>query len=341
MMGWAVLGGLVIAPLIATLGQEKWDFDYIYETYLRHIGAGCVAAAGIISMARTMPMIVRSFASGLSTMRGGRVVDVSLKSRTENDLPPSVVFGGSLFLLAALTAFLPHGHEVVASRSGHSPERGWSLLFGFLFVTVSSRLTGEIGSSSNPISGMTVATLLMTCLIFLSLGWTTDKDAVLALSIGAVVCIAASNGGTTSQDLKTGFLIGATPRWQQWAILVGALTSAVVIGGTLLLFNQVGIVYSERNLPDGINLKSKRTRRHERDRDGFDVQSTATTCGEPKEATMFMPGRRRSAAFRSSSRSKGRGQARQIPGRLQGRSLLSSSIPRSQATLRSRDERSR
>ena len=118
------------------------------------------------------------------------------------------------------------------------------LLFGFLFVTVSSRLTGEIGSSSNPISGMTVATLLMTCLIFLAVGRTSPQDAVLALSIGGVVCIAASNGGTTSQDLKTGFLVGGTPRWQQWAIIVGALTSALVIGFTLLLFNSAGNVYS-------------------------------------------------------------------------------------------------
>ncbi|MFO0865776.1 MAG: OPT/YSL family transporter [Gemmataceae bacterium] len=128
------------------------------------------------------------------------------------------------------------------------------LAFGFLFVTVSSRLTGEIGSSSNPISGMTVATLLMTCLIFLSMGMTSPLEAVLALSIGGVVCIAASNGGTTSQDLKTGFLVGATPKWQQWAILIGAGTSAVVIGGTLLLFNSVGNVYSHRDLPQA-NLK--------------------------------------------------------------------------------------
>ena len=130
------------------------------------------------------------------------------------------------------------------------------LLFGFLFVTVSSRLTGEIGSSSNPISGMTVATLLMTCLIFLALGRTSPQDAVLALSIGGVVCIAASNGGTTSQDLKTGYLVGGTPRWQQWAIIAGALTSAVVIGFTLLLFNSAGNVYSRRDLPD-VNLKDR------------------------------------------------------------------------------------
>jgi uncharacterized oligopeptide transporter (OPT) family protein len=118
-----------------------------------------------------------------------------------------------------------------------------------LFVTVSSRLTGEIGSSSNPISGMTVATLLLTCLIFLALGLTSPQYQLIALSVAAVVCIASSNGGTTSQDLKTGFLVGATPKWQQLSILIGALSSALVIGVILLALNQAGTVYSQKNLP--------------------------------------------------------------------------------------------
>src|SRR3979411_2341749 len=115
--------------------------------------------------------------------------------------------------------------------------------FGFLFVTVSSRLTGEVGSSSNPISGMTVATLLLTCLVFLLIGWTAPPYFVTALSIGGIVCIAASNGGTTSQDLKTGFLVGSTPKYQQIAILVGALASALVLGPILMQLNQSGTVY--------------------------------------------------------------------------------------------------
>jgi hypothetical protein len=118
--------------------------------------------------------------------------------------------------------------------------------FGFLFVTVSSRLTGEIGSSSNPISGMTVATLLLTCLIFLMIGWTGPSYYITALSIGGIVCIASSNGGTTSQDLKTGFLIGATPKYQQIAILVGAFASALVLGPILLLLNDSATVYVPR-----------------------------------------------------------------------------------------------
>ncbi len=122
------------------------------------------------------------------------------------------------------------------------------VLFGFLFVTVSSRLTGEIGSSSNPISGMTVATLLLTCLTFLALGWVSPPHRLIALSIAAVVCIAASNGGTTSQDLKTGYLVGATPKFQQYAILVGSISSALVIGVILIALNRAGTVYTAKNL---------------------------------------------------------------------------------------------
>jgi uncharacterized oligopeptide transporter (OPT) family protein len=152
---------------------------------------------------------------------------------------------GSLALLVILAGILMIEVKPLTAIMGALLVLG----FGFLFVTVSSRLTGEIGSSSNPISGMTVATLALTCLIFATLGMRSPTEAVLALSIAAVVCIAASNGGTTSQDLKTGYLVGGTPYWQQWAIVVGSLTSAVVIGGTLLLFNSAGTIYSTRDVP--------------------------------------------------------------------------------------------
>ena len=253
MMAGAVLGGLVITPTVAAANPEEMTTEDIYKSYLRFIGAGCVAAAGIISMCRTLPMIVRSFSSGLSSLGGG--AGLGSQKRTENDMSPRIVLGGSLVLLGLLALFLLASDDHI---KWYSAGLGavLVLVFGFLFVTVSSRLTGEIGSSSNPISGMTVATLLLTCLIFLALDMKTASDAVLALSVGGVVCIAASNGGTTSQDLKTGYLVGGTPRWQQWAIVVGALTSAVVIGGTLLLFNSVGTVYSQRNLPP-VNLKEE------------------------------------------------------------------------------------
>jgi uncharacterized oligopeptide transporter (OPT) family protein len=153
-----------------------------------------------------------------------------------------VVFIGCIGLVLLLTAFPQLGlgfslHGLLGAVL--------VIVFGFLFVTVSSRLTGEIGSSSNPISGMTVATLLLTCLIFLLLGKTSKLDTLTALTIAGVVCIAASNGGTTAQDLKTGFLVGATPKSQQIGILIGALTSALVIGATVKFINDAGTHYTK------------------------------------------------------------------------------------------------
>ncbi len=259
MMAGAVLGYLIIIPLIYFAGSLSADpvppgkipikdmgIGQLRNNYLLFIGAGCVATAGIVSMLRTLPMIVRSVGSGLGSIGGaaGAVV----KRRTEDDLPMSVVLGGSFALIVALAVFLAGEVGVVSAVAGAV----LVVLFGFLFVTVSSRLTGEIGSSSNPISGMTVATLMVTCLIFLGLGWTSSMERLLALSVAAVVCIASSNGGTTAQSLKTGFLVGGTPKYMQWAILAGALVSALLIGGTLIWLNQAGTVYSSKkeNLPD-------------------------------------------------------------------------------------------
>ena len=153
--------------------------------------------------------------------------------RTERDLPMSVVFLGSL----ALVLVIATSYLIPTDFPGRLLGAVMVVLFGFLFVTVSSRITGVIGSSSNPISGMTIATLLLVCLIFVVLGWVGPEYRLTALSIAGVVCIASSNGGTTSQDLKTGFLVGATPWKQQVAILIGALTSALVMGVTLYGLN--------------------------------------------------------------------------------------------------------
>lgn len=249
MMAGAVLGYLVIIPIIFFIGVgspnpvppgekaiAQMSVSELRNNYLLYIGAGCVASAGVISMCRTLPMIVKSL-RGMSSVRGTEGGELK---RTDDDLPMSFVFGGSFLLLILLGAFLAMEVGLLAGIAGAL----MVLLFGFLFVTVSARLTGEIGSSSNPISGMTSATLMMTCLIFLALGWTKPEDRLLALSIAGVVCIASSNGGTTAQSLKTGFLVGGTPKAMQWAILVGALISALVIGGTLLAFNASGTIYS-------------------------------------------------------------------------------------------------
>jgi putative OPT family oligopeptide transporter len=255
MCAGGVLAYLVLIPAIKIFGEglgapmfperdlriADMDPHQIRNAYVLYIGAGAVAAGGIISLFRVLPTLASAFGAGLKDLTagakgGGRASEVE---RTDRDLPMTVVVVGSLGLVLALM-LLPSLHVSF-----------WAalliLLFGFLFVTVSSRLTGEIGSSSNPISGMTVATLLLTCLIFLSQDWTTPADRVAALSIAAVVCIASSNGGTTSQDLKTGFLVGATPRNQQIGILVGALCSALVIGGTLKLFNDSKTIYAARS----------------------------------------------------------------------------------------------
>ncbi|HEV3303857.1 MAG TPA: oligopeptide transporter, OPT family [Planctomycetaceae bacterium] len=265
MMAGAVIGNLVIVPAIATFGDQvttaiapgtkpigAMDLGDIQKNYLRFIGAGCVTAAGIISMMRTLPLVIRSFGSSLGSLRGG-AGGANRISRTDRDLSGKAVLFGSAGLLALLAVFLVR--ELSAAGVSDALIKGvlgagLVLIFGFLFVTVSSRLTGEIGSSSNPISGMTVATLALTCLIFLTLHMTSPVESVVALSIGGVVCIAASNGGTTSQDLKTGYLVGATPIYQQWAILIGAISSALVIGYILLVFNQAGTVYSKKDLPN-------------------------------------------------------------------------------------------
>jgi putative OPT family oligopeptide transporter len=261
MFAGAILSYFVVGPLIATIGDRltepvspaktlirDMDPSAIKASYLRYIGAGAVAAGGIISMMRAMPLIISSIVSGLRDLRATRAAGAEAVARTERDLSMNVVLFGSLALVVIMMLVPALGLGI-----GFQGLLGalMILLFGFLFVTVSSRLTGEVGSSSNPISGMTIATLLMTCLIFWALGRVGPTAMLTALTVAAVVCIASSNGGTTSQDLKTGYLVGATPRKQQWAILIGALTSAVVIGGTMLALNAAGTHYTNQDLPKG------------------------------------------------------------------------------------------
>jgi OPT family oligopeptide transporter len=219
-------------------GPGGWDpvthtfADYstaIYRAYIRQIGAGAVAAGGFITLIKTIPTIVSSFKSSIGSIKkvDGQAVEVK---RTERDLNIKIVGIGSLVLIL-LMAVLP---QVPGDNIGSKLLLGLLVvIFGAFFVTVSSRIVGLIGSSNNPISGMTIATLMGTCLIFIAVGWTGKVFEPMALVVGGMICIAAANAGATSQDLKTGYIVGATPKYQQIALFVGAVVSSIAIGATI------------------------------------------------------------------------------------------------------------
>ncbi|HEY0715230.1 MAG TPA: OPT/YSL family transporter [Polyangia bacterium] len=200
----------------------------IYRAFIRQIGAGAVAAGGFITLMKTMPTIVSSFKDSLASIRKG-VGDAGTR-RTERELPITVVAAGciGLILIMAVLPIIP------GTSVGSKLLLGLLIIvFGFFFVTVASRVVGLIGTSSNPVSGMTIATLMCTCLIFIGLGWTGDVFQPMALCVGGMVCIAAANAGATSQDLKTGYIVGATPRAQQIGLMIGSVAAAAVIGITM------------------------------------------------------------------------------------------------------------
>jgi putative OPT family oligopeptide transporter len=247
MCAGGVLTYLVLIPLIKFFGEglsaplapggilvSDMGPNQIRSAYVLYIGAGAVAAGGIISLFRSLPLIWHGIQASFGDFSGVRSGSTAVL-RTDSDIPMKFVFIGIGTLIVAIMLSEPLHMNFLGALL--------IIIFGFLFVTVSSRLTGEVGSTSNPISGMAVATLLLTSLIFLLMGWTGGEWYVTALSVGGIVCIASSNGGTTSQDLKTGFLIGSTPRLQQIAILVGALASALVLGPILLKLNDTATVY--------------------------------------------------------------------------------------------------
>jgi putative OPT family oligopeptide transporter len=256
MFAGGVLSWLVLLPLLSILGQyitvplppihpnfalnpatgapfliSEMTPGQIWSAYIRYIGAGAVLAAGLITLGRTIPTIIRSATDSLKDL-GGRAAGAG-RLRTEREIPMSVVLIGSLVLalFLALTPRMPLQGNLLAAVL--------IVVFGFFFSVVSSRITGLIGSSSNPISGMTIATLILTCLLFVALGWTGDVYSPVALCVGAVVCIAAANAGNTSQDLKTGYIVGATPLYQQIGLIVGVIVSAFAIGMTTLYLHRV------------------------------------------------------------------------------------------------------
>ena len=246
-----VFSWLVVMPLIYFFGKELIHPVYpgqvpiaqmgpsdLWAAYIKPMGAGAVAAAGLITLIKTLPTIFGALTSGFKNLKPGAAA-AAKPLRTEDDLSMRVVIIGSLLIVICMFLFLQF-KPVPGAFVGWGANLAASLLvvvFGFLFVTVSSRIVGLVGSSASPVSGMTIATLMATTAIFLVKGWTSPAFGALAITIGGVVCIAASNSGDTSQDLKTGYLIGATPRLQQIALIIGVVVSTLVIGFTLNLMN--------------------------------------------------------------------------------------------------------
>jgi len=252
MFAGGVLSWLVLLPLLSILGNymtvpfppvpasglriDQMTAGQLWSAYIRYTGAGAVLAAGLITLARTLPTIVASFRESVKEF--GATGGASGRLRTDRDMPLMVVLVGSLVLAVflAITPGMPMQWNFLAAVL--------IVIFGFFFVTVSSRITGLIGNSSNPISGMTIATLIMTCSIFVAAGWLGDAYAPIALGVGAVVCIAAAIAGATSQDLKTGFLVGATPIRQQIGLIIGVLTASFIIGITTLYLHRIMVIGS-------------------------------------------------------------------------------------------------
>ena len=253
MVGGGFLSALVLIPMVKFFGAgyteplfpvlpggpliSAMSAGQVQDLYIRYIAAGAVATGGIISLVRTLPVIIGAFRSSMGNLGGGKSSGDKAVPRTERDMPMTFVLGGIAVLAIAIFAWLNFSGSPGSGALMNILSVLLVLVFGFFFATVSSRITGEIGSSSNPISGMTIATILLTSLIFLLLGMGGADSRVLALSVGAVVCIAASNAGTTSQDLKTGFLVGGTPAKMQWGLMIGATTSALLIAWTLSYLN--------------------------------------------------------------------------------------------------------
>jgi putative OPT family oligopeptide transporter len=247
-----------LAPNVAlypsTIPIPQMSPDQLWATYIRPMGAGAVACSGLITLIKTLPTIFAALSAGLKDVRA-KQESMPVASRTERDLSMKVVTGGSILILLMAWAFLTF-KPVPGAQTGIFANLLASLfivVFGFLFVTVASRISGLIGNSSNPISGMTIATLMATCAMFLVAHWTANSYAILALTIGGVVCIAAAIAGATSQDLKTGYLVGATPAKQQIALVIGVFVSSLAIGGTLILMN-VGLAqYKPIQMPLDVN----------------------------------------------------------------------------------------
>ncbi len=254
----SVLSSFVLIPLLATLVSGDatfaqltklglnpvkygWDAtthsfannaEALYRAYIRQIGAGAVAAGGFITLIKTIPTIVSSFKESIGSVKDKSAAPAV--KRTDKDLSIKIVGLGSLALIIIMS-LLP---IIPGDNIGSRLLLGLLvIIFGAFFVTVSSRIVGLIGSSNNPISGMTIATIMATCLVFIGVGWTGKVFEPMALVVGGMICVAAANAGATSQDLKTGYIVGATPRNQQIALFIGVIVSSIVIGWTVKILD--------------------------------------------------------------------------------------------------------
>jgi putative OPT family oligopeptide transporter len=265
-----VISWLLVMPAIQFFGQlagntpiypstipiPQMTPDDMWRQYIRPMGAGAVAAAGLITLLRTMPTIISALRAGLKDMRAENAGAANASIRIERDMPMRTLVLGSVVIIALMWGLLTFLPIKGASTAWYQNLLAgiFVVFFGFLFVTVASRISGLLGNSANPVSGMSIGTLMATCAIFFLAGWTAENYAVLALTIGGVVCIAAAIAGATSQDLKTGYLVGATPVLQQWGLLVGVTVSTIAIGATLSLMNKGLEKYSPLQIP--VNLQA-------------------------------------------------------------------------------------
>jgi putative OPT family oligopeptide transporter len=264
-----IISWLVMMPAIKFYGQlagntpiypstipiPQMTPDQIWGSYIRPMGAGAVAAAGLITLLRTLPTIISALRAGLKDVRVEGTGE-SAVNRIDREVPMHWVIMGSVVIVAMIWVLLTfHPLQGAATRWWQNLLAGiFVTVFGFLFVTVAARISGLLGNSSNPISGMSIATLMATCAIFFLAGWTAPNYQVLALMIGGIVCIAAAIAGATSQDLKTGYLVGATPFWQQMGLLIGVTVSTLAIGTTLNLMNKGLEKYLPTEIP--VNVQS-------------------------------------------------------------------------------------
>jgi len=255
MVSGSILGWMAITPLLSLFVSEEelhgqlrslgftqgWidthDMnEQFYRGYVRLIGAGAVTMAGLMSLGRSLPAIWKAFSGSVKSLRAGGAGAKGAR-RTERDIPINIVVIGSVVLALIIALFMP---GLPIRFPGSLLLAALIIAFGFFFVTVSSRIVGLIGSTSNPISGMTIATVMGTCMFFLLVGWGGDAYQAAAIVVGAIVCVAAANGGATSQDLKTGYIVGATPWLQQIGLVIGVMVSVFAIGGTLFLLHSSG-----------------------------------------------------------------------------------------------------